>query len=304
MALRRWRDFFTVLRPHQWVKNSLLAAGYIFAGNYKTPSALSDLALVLGAFVAFCFLSGSIYALNDVCDREKDRQHPVKRHRPVASGRVSVTEAIALVVFCALIGLGFASFLAWRNKAFLFLAATVAYPLWGMAYSFWLKRLIIVDALGVAAGFVLRVIAGCFVIKVAISPWLILCTLLVALFIAFCKRRHELLLMGNNAHAVRSVLSDYTPELLDQCISVTASMTIMAYALYTFTAPHVLLGNGKEPWLMVTIPFVVYGVLRYLYLAYRTDVAGAPEQMLFDKPFVVNLFLWVLTVLLLGWLSR
>ena len=302
--LGRWGDFFTLLRPHQWVKNSLLAAGYIFAGNYKTPSAFSDLAFVVGAIVAFCLLSGSVYALNDVCDREKDRQHPVKRHRPVASGRVSVAEALTLVALCASAGIGLAALLARLNDAPLFFAAAITYLLWGIVYSLWLKRLIIVDVLGVAAGFVLRVIAGCFVIKVAISPWLILCTLLVALFIAFCKRRHELLLMGNNAHAVRSVLSDYTPELLDQCISVTASMTIMAYALYTFTAPHVLLGNRKEPWLMVTIPFVVYGVLRYLYLAYRTDVAGAPEQMLFDKPFVINLFLWALTVLLLGWLSR
>ncbi len=304
MVLGRWRDWLTLLRPHQWVKNALLAAGYIFAGNYKTSSALSDLAVVFGAIVAFCLFAGSIYAFNDVCDREKDRQHPIKRHRPIASGRVSVAEGMALVVCCALLGGLLSAVLAHLNKAPLFFVAAVAYPLWGIAYSLWLKRIILVDALGVAAGFVLRVIAGCLVIKVAISPWLILCTLLVALFIAFTKRRHELLLMGNNAHAVRSVLSDYTPQLLDQCIAITAAMTIMAYALYTFTAPHVLLGNRREPWLMVTIPFVVYGVLRYLYLAYRTDIAGAPEQMLRDKPFVLNLLLWVLTVLLLGWLSR
>jgi 4-hydroxybenzoate polyprenyltransferase len=300
----RWRYWLALLRPHQWVKNALLMAGYIFAGNYKTPSALPDLAFVIGAIAVFCLLSGSVYALNDVCDREKDRQHPVKRHRPVASGRVSVAEALTLVALCASAGIGLAALLAWFNEAPLFFAAAIAYPLWGIVYSLWLKHLIIVDALGVAAGFVLRVIAGCLIIKVAISPWLILCTLLVALFIAFAKRRHELLLMGNNATAVRTVLSDYTPQLLDQCIAITASMTIMAYALYTFTAPHVLLGNRKEPWLMVTIPFVVYGVLRYLYLAYRTDVAGAPEQMVRDKPFVLNLILWALTVLLLGWLSR
>ncbi len=299
-------DRISLLRPHQWVKNSLLFAGYIFAGNFKLPppQAVKDLILVSLAFLAFCFLSGAVYAINDVCDREKDRKHPVKRHRPVASGRVSVPEAISWSVASLASGLLLAAVVAWWNQASLFAFAALGYFLWGLLYSFWLKRLIIVDALGVAAGFVLRVAAGCFAIKVAISPWLILCTLLVALFIAFAKRRHELILMGNNAAAVRSVLEVYSPQVLDMFIAITASMTIMAYALYTFTAPHVLLGSRKEPWLMLTIPFVVYGVLRYLYLAYQTDTAGAPERMLRDKPFLLNGLLWVLTVLVLGWLAR
>ncbi|MER3501838.1 MAG: decaprenyl-phosphate phosphoribosyltransferase [Candidatus Fervidibacterota bacterium] len=303
---QRWRDWFSLLRPHQWVKNALLFAGYIFAGNYKLPfpQALSDFGFALAACLSFCLFSGSVYALNDICDREKDRMHPVKRHRPIASGRVSVMEAAVVAALSALGGTLLAGWVAWRNGVPLFFAAALAYPLWGIAYSFWLKRLIIVDALGVAAGFVLRVVAGCLAVKVAISPWLILCTLLLALFIAFSKRRHELLLMGNNASSVRSVLGEYSPQLLDMFIAVTASMTIMAYALYTFTAPHILLGNREEPWLMVTIPFVVYGVLRYLYLAYQTDTAGAPELILRDKPFVINLLFWVLTVMLLGWLAR
>jgi 4-hydroxybenzoate polyprenyltransferase len=302
----KFKDWVTLLRPHQWVKNVLIFAGYIFAGNFKLPlpKALSDFTFVLASFVSFCLLSGAVYAINDVVDREKDRKHPVKRNRPVASGRVSVGEATALAVVSVLLGLILALAVAWRNEAPLFFLAALSYPIWGVLYSFWLKQLIIVDAIGVAAGFVLRVVAGCLAIKVDISPWLILCTLLVALFIAFSKRRHELLLMGNNATAVRSVLSEYSPKLLDMFIAVTASMTIMAYSLYTFTAPHILLGDRKEPWLMVTIPFVVYGVLRYLYLAYQTDTAGAPEQMLKDKPFVINLALWALTVLLLGWLAR
>jgi 4-hydroxybenzoate polyprenyltransferase len=302
----KFKDWVTLLRPHQWVKNVLIFAGYIFAGNFKLPlpKALSDFTFVLTGFVSFCLLSGAVYAINDVVDREKDRKHPVKRNRPVASGRVSVGEATALAVVSVLLGLILALAVAWRNEAPLFFLAALSYPIWGVLYSFWLKQLIIVDAIGVAAGFVLRVVAGCLAIKVDISPWLILCTLLVALFIAFSKRRHELLLMGNNATAVRSVLSEYSPKLLDMFIAVTASMTIMAYSLYTFTAPHILLGDRKEPWLMVTIPFVVYGVLRYLYLAYQTDTAGAPEQMLKDKPFVINLALWALTVLLLGWLAR
>jgi 4-hydroxybenzoate polyprenyltransferase len=302
----KFKDWVTLLRPHQWVKNVLIFTGYIFAGNFKLPppKALSDFTFVLTGFVSFCLLSGAVYAINDVVDREKDRKHPVKRNRPVASGRVSVGEATALAVGSVLLGLILALAVAWRNEAPLFFLAALSYPIWGVLYSFWLKRLIIVDAIGVAAGFVLRVVAGCLAIKVDISPWLILCTLLLALFIAFSKRRHELLLMGNNATAVRSVLGEYSPKLLDMFIAVTASMTIMAYSLYTFTAPHILLGDRKEPWLMVTIPFVVYGVLRYLYLAYQTDTAGAPEQMLKDKPFVINLALWALTVLLLGWLAR
>jgi len=300
------QDWLTLLRPHQWVKNVLIFAGYIFAGNFKLPppKAITDFTFVLAAFISFCLLSGAVYAINDVVDREKDRKHPVKRNRPVASGRVSVGEATILAVSSAILGLILALGVAWQNEAPLFFLTALSYPIWGAVYSFWLKRLIIVDAIGVAAGFVLRVTAGCLAIKVDISPWLILCTLLVALFIAFSKRRHELLLMGNNATAVRSVLGEYSPQLLDMFIAVTASMTIMAYSLYTFTAPHILLGDKREPWLMVTIPFVVYGVLRYLYLAYQTDTAGAPEQMLKDKPFVVNLALWALTVLLLGWLAR
>ncbi|MCS7264201.1 MAG: decaprenyl-phosphate phosphoribosyltransferase [Armatimonadetes bacterium] len=305
MSKRFW-DWLILLRPHQWVKNSLIFAGYIFAGNFKLPilQAISDFAFTLAAFLSFCFLSGSVYAINDVVDKEKDRRHPIKRNRPVASGRVSVSEAIALAVTSALLGLVMAIDVAWRNRTPLFLLSAFSYLFWGIVYSFWLKRFIIVDALGVAAGFVLRVVAGCLAIKVAISPWLILCTLLLSLFIAFSKRRHELLLMGNNANSVRSVLGEYSPQLLDTFISVTASMTIMAYSLYTFTAPHILLGDRREPWLMVTIPFVVYGVLRYLYLAYQTDTAGAPEQMLRDKPFVINLILWTLTVISLGLLAR
>ncbi|MCS7192565.1 MAG: decaprenyl-phosphate phosphoribosyltransferase [Armatimonadetes bacterium] len=302
----RLGDWLALLRMHQWVKNGLIFAGYIFAGNFKLPfpKALSDLLFVVVAFLSFCLLSSSVYAINDVIDKEKDRKHPIKRNRPVASGRVSVKEAVGIAMISGLSGLVLAVGVAWQNQTPLFLLSTIAYPIWGNFYSLWLKNFIIVDALSVAAGFVLRVAAGCFAIKVAISPWLILCTLLLALFIAFAKRRHELILMGNNATTVRSVLGEYSPQLLDMFIAVTASMTIMAYTLYTFTAPHILLSDKKEPWLMVTIPFVVYGVLRYLYLAYQTDTAGAPEQMLRDKPFVINLILWTSTIILLGLLAR
>ncbi len=301
-----FQDWLALLRPHQWVKNGLIFAGYIFAGNFKLPfpQAFSDLILVCAAFLSFCLLSGAVYAINDVIDREKDRHHPVKRNRPIASGRVSVKDAILLAILSTFWGLVLSAWVAWVNQTPFLLLSAASYPIWSIIYSLWLKRLIIVDALGVAAGFVLRVITGCLAIKVDISPWLILCTLLLALFIAFSKRRHELLLMGNNATAFRSVLGEYSPQLLDMSIAVTASMTIMAYSLYTFTAPHILLGDKKEPWLMVTIPFVVYGVLRYLYLAYQTEIAGAPEQMFKDKPFIINLALWAFTVILLGLLAR
>lgn len=299
-------DYLALLRPHQWVKNGLLFAGYIFAGNFKKPppQALMDFLFAALATLSFCLLAGGVYAFNDIRDREKDRHHPLKRNRPVASGRVSVSEASVIALGSIGVGLTLAALLTSLNDTSLFLLTAFVYPLWGLTYSFWFKEIVIVDALGVATGFVLRVVAGCLAVKVAISPWLILCTLLIALFIAFCKRRHELLSMGDDAVTVRSVLPRYTPQLLDQFIAITAAMTLMAYSLYTFTAPHILLGDRKEPWLMLTIPFVVYGVFRFLYLAYRTDIGGTPELMVRDRPLMLNLFLWVLTVLFLGWLAR
>ncbi len=284
------------------MKNSLLFAGFIFAGHFYLPAdqMMEELVALALAFLSFCLLSGSVYVFNDIQDREADRNHPAKKHRPVASGAVSVPEAVGLSVAAAVGGFAISLLLdIWRAPLFSQLA--VVYLVWGVAYSLFLKRAVILDALSVALGFVIRVAAGCWAIQVAISPWLILCTLLLALFIAFCKRRHELMLLGEYSAGVRPVLSFYSLPLLDTFIAISAAMTIIAYSLYTFTAPHILLGNQSEPWLMVTIPFVIYGVFRFLYLTYRTDVAGTPERMFQDFPFTVNLLAWVVVILILGW---
>jgi len=185
----------------------------------------------------------------------------------------------------------------------LFLTAAISYPIWALAYSMLLKEIVIIDVLAVALGFVLRVVAGCLAIGVNISPWLLLCTLLLALFIALCKRRHELLLLGETAHNFRNVLPKYTPAMLDQMIAATAAATIMAYSLYTFTAPHILLGNSDSPLLMLTIPYVIYGTFRYMHLAYSSDVAGAPEKMLQDIPLMLTVLLWMLTIIALSFLT-
>ncbi|MCS7223587.1 MAG: decaprenyl-phosphate phosphoribosyltransferase [Armatimonadetes bacterium] len=297
--------YLQVLRPYQWTKNALLFAGFIFAGRFlATPEEIvRELLALFLAFVSFCLLSGSVYTFNDLLDQDADRAHPIKKNRPIASGAVTIPAAVGLGLIAALLGFT-AALTVDIFFAPLFSGLSILYLGWGIGYTLYLKKAVILDALAVAIGFVIRVVAGCWAIRVAISPWLILCTLLLSLFIAFCKRRHELLLLGNERTLVRPVLSSYDGRLLDLFIAISASLTLMAYSLYTFTAPHILLGNQSEPWLMITIPFVVYGIFRYLYLTYRTDIAGAPEKMFSDGPFTINLLAWVGTVLALGWFAR
>ncbi|MFA4029929.1 MAG: hypothetical protein GDYSWBUE_001265 [Candidatus Fervidibacterota bacterium] len=292
-------------RPLQWSKNGLLFAGYIFAGRLKMPmpSALIELVGVILAFASFCMLSSFAYAINDLKDRERDLHHPLKRHRPLPSGRITPREAAVFAITCLLCGLILSAFVSIVMRAPLFPLASISYPIWALLYSMLLKDIVIIDVLAVAAGFMLRVVAGCLAIGVSISPWLLLCTLLLSLFIALCKRRHELLMLGDRAQSFRNVLPKYSPAMLDQMIAATAAATIMAYSLYTFTAPHILLGNSDSPLLMLTIPYVIYGMFRYMYLAYSTDIAGAPERMLQDLPLVLTVFLWILTIVVLGFIS-
>lgn len=283
----------------------MLFAGYIFAGRLKMPLplALTELCCVVLAFFSFCLLSSFAYAINDLKDREKDLHHPLKRHRPLPSGRITPLEAALFGILCLLCGLLLSVAVSMMMQTPLFILAAIAYPIWALLYSALLKEVVIVDVLAVAAGFMLRVIAGCLAIGVSISPWLLLCTLLLSLFISLCKRRHELLMLGDRAQNFRSVLPKYSPAMLDQMIAATAAATIMAYSLYTFTAPHILLGDSDSPWLMLTIPYVIYGVFRYMYLAYSTEIAGAPERMLQDMPLMLTVFLWILTIVVLGFIS-
>ncbi len=284
------RDLVVSLRPGQWTKNALVFAGLIFSQNLHRPALVGR---VLVAFLIFCALSGSMYLINDVQDAERDRSHPRKRFRPVASGRLPA--AVALGVGAALLGLaGVAAFALSLRLG----VVALAYATLLTAYSAGLKNVVILDALIIAAGFVLRALAGVVVIGAEFSHWLLLCTILLALFLTFGKRRHELLLLEHAAVDHRPILSEYSPELLDQMIAVVTASTLMAYALYT-VAPETAarLGTTQLP---LTIPFVLYGIFRYLYLLYRRDLGGNPsEHLLTDRALLLDVALWAGTVIVL-----
>jgi 4-hydroxybenzoate polyprenyltransferase len=271
-------------RPKQWIKNGFVFAALVFASKIGQPALV---ARTVAAFALFSLLSGAIYLLNDTADVEADRQHPLKRKRPIASGRISVPTAAALAGGGILIGLG-ASFAL--DVRFGLVAA--AYVGLMAAYTFSLKHLVLIDVFAIAAGFVLRAAAGAEVIHVSISPWLYLCTILLSLFLGFGKRRHELLLLEENARVHRRNLGEYTGPLLDDLINIVAGATIIAYSLYTFYATNVPTNHA----MMVTIPFVLYGVFRYLLLVHRTDFGGAPEEAVWkDPPLLIDLVLWAAT---------
>jgi 4-hydroxybenzoate polyprenyltransferase len=283
------------LRPRQWTKNLLVFAGLLFSGNLLDPRLVGRSAL---AFLLFCLLSGGIYLINDVLDAERDRSHPQKRHRPVASGRLSATVALA-----AGIGLLLGGSLAAFVLSPPFGVVAVAYAALLSAYSAGLKHLVIVDALVIAAGFVLRAMAGVVVLDVDFSHWFLLCTSLLALFLTFGKRRHELIALEGGAAEHRPILSEYSPQLLDQMIAVVTASTLMAYALYT-VAPETQARLGTT-LLPLTIPFVLYGIFRYLYLLYRRDLGGNPsEHLLTDRALLLDVALWGLSVVAILYRTR
>jgi len=247
----------------------------------------------VAAFGIFCGLSGAIYLLNDVADRDKDRLHPEKRSRPVAAGRLSVGAALAAAAVLIVTGLAAA---AWLSRPFA--VAAVAYVLLLSAYSARLKHVVIVDVLVVAIGFVLRAAAGALAIDVAISGWLLICTILLALFLALGKRRHEYLTLEGEALHHRPVLAEYSAALLDQMIAVVTASTVTAYALYTMSPETV--AKFRTQLLPATLPFVLYGIFRYLYLLYRRQLGGAPsEAFLSDRALLLNTLGWIAAVLLI-----
>lgn len=274
------------LRPRQWVKNLFVFAGLVFAQKLFTPS----VGPALGAFAVFCALSGAVYLLNDVADREKDRLHPDKKWRPIASGRLPVPTAVgaaAVLLAGALAG----SLALSRPLA----VVALAYALLLGAYSAWLKHVVIVDVIVVAVGFVLRAVAGAVAIDVEISGWLLICTILMALFLALGKRRHEYLTLGEAAARHRPILAEYSAGLLDQMIAVVTASTVTAYALYTMSPETV--AKFETHLLPATLPFVLYGIFRYLYLLYRRQLGGNPSELfLNDGPLLINTLLWILAV--------
>ena len=274
------------IRPRQWVKNLFVFAALIF--SHKLFSADAGRAFV--AFAIFCALAGVVYLLNDVADRERDRAHPKKRFRPVASGALPVPAAIAAA---AVIGAAALAAAAALGGAFLLTAGVYLSLL--VAYSVWLKHLVIVDVLTVASGFVLRAIAGAVAVDVEISGWLLICTILIALFLALGKRRHEYLTLDAEATRHRPILAEYSAALLDQMIAVVTASTVTAYALYTMSPETVAKFDTRL--LPATLPFVLYGIFRYLYLLYRRQLGGNPSELfLNDRALIVNTVLWIVAV--------
>jgi 4-hydroxybenzoate polyprenyltransferase len=278
------------LRPEQWTKNLLVLAGIVFGGRLLEPSA-DTLALV--AFAVFCALSGAVYLFNDIADREADRRHPLKRERPIASGQLSVSAAAAAGGILGVAGVG-AAFAV--GTTFGIVAATYLASL--LLYSVALKHVVIVDVLMIAGGFVLRAVGGAVAVDVPIGHWLLVCTTLLALFLALSKRRHELVVLADGATDHRRILEEYSPYLLDQMIGVVTSSTLIAYTVYA-TSPDTAarLGTGK---LGLTIPFVLYGIFRYLYLVHQKRGGGSPAAMLLtDRPLLGCVALWAASVIVL-----
>jgi 4-hydroxybenzoate polyprenyltransferase len=277
------------LRPRQWVKNLFVFAGLIFSQSLFTPLVWPAIA----AFVIFCALSGAIYVFNDLADVEKDRLHPTKRRRPIASGALSIRAATTIGVL-TLVGSLVA---AYALSARFGVVATV-YAALLTAYSLWLKHVVILDVLTVAIGFVLRAVAGAAAIGVEISGWLVICTILVALFLALGKRRHEYLTLHGDAAAHRPILAEYSESFLDQMVAVVTASTVTAYALYTMSPDTVAKFHTR--WLPLTLPFVLYGVFRYLYLLYRRELGGNPSDLLLsDRALLINTVLWMVALLVI-----
>ncbi|GIW40532.1 MAG: decaprenyl-phosphate phosphoribosyltransferase [Candidatus Binatia bacterium] len=288
-----WSDWVQLVRPTQWTKNLVVFAALIFSKHLFDFRAFATVSL---AFVAFCLLASTAYVVNDLRDRERDRQHPLKARRPIPSGRVSVRGAGLLASALAAGGVGLA---AWLGGQFLLLG--VSYLVLQLAYSFALKELVILDVMAIATGFVIRAVAGGVVIDVPVSPWLVICTFLLALFLGFAKRRHELVLLEGKATRHRSALREYSPYFLDQMMSVVTASTVVAYAIYT-VSPEVREKLGTDR-LYLTLPFVLFGIFRYLYLVHQREEGGNPTQLLLtDGPLLADVLLWVATAaFLLYW---
>jgi 4-hydroxybenzoate polyprenyltransferase len=286
-------DLIALARPTQWIKNGVVLAALVFGGEVGH---FDKVILALIAAVVFCLLSSVVYTLNDLADRRQDQVHPLKKDRPLASGRVSATQACTFAL--VLVVLAFALSLALTPR---FLAVAGAYVALNVLYSLVLKHVVIIDVMTIAMGFVLRAVAGTVAIGVPASHWLLIMTLLLALFLGFGKRRHELLLLEDDASSHRRSLSKYSPYLLDQCMGVTTASVVVMYMFYTFS-PEVTAKLGT-PYLYLTIPFVVYGVFRYLYLMHREAKGGSPTQVLIDdKPILAAVVLWLAAVIVILYL--
>ena len=292
MNLQTLRDLLISMRPKQWIKNLLIFTALVFDEKLLDPQALL---ITVAGFMLFCLVSSTVYILNDITDLEADRSHPKKRNRPIASGELSISVAR----WCVFLLLAITFPLAYLLSPGFFLIL-LSYWLLSLAYSKWLKHIVIIDVFVLASFYVIRVVAGLTLIEVArFSPWLYVVTTLLALYIGLGKRRAELALLSDDAFAHRRVLDGYTLPLLDQYITIVSATTIVAYSLYTFSAPNLPDNNA----MMLTIPFAIYGILRYLYLVQTNQGGGAPEdELLTDRPLQITMISWGLVVLVILYL--
>jgi len=292
--LRNLSGLLRTLRPKQWTKNVFIFAALLFDQKLANwPLLLNTIA----AFFLFCLVAGTVYVINDLADLEKDKQHPKKCKRPLPSGQLAPRFAIAGVVVILAVSLPLSYLL---HPAFA--ALVLGYFLLNVAYSFWLKHMVIIDVMVVASGFVLRVVAGVVMAQAErFSPWLYVCTIFLALFLSIGRRRHEMLLLADGANSHRRILDEYSIPFLDQMTIVVMTGALISYTLYTATAPNLPCNHG----MLLTIPFVIYGLFRYLYLVQIRGEGGAPEDLLFtDRPFLADVLLWGVAVILVMYVFR
>jgi 4-hydroxybenzoate polyprenyltransferase len=282
---RTMQYVFLSMRPEQWIKNFFVFTALLFSKNLFNLT--KDVEAFIG-FAIFCMVTGCTYLINDLVDLEKDKLHPIKSLRPLASGKIKKTTAVKVVVLVCI-----PSFLFAFSNNIHFGIIVLIYFLLNVGYSMFLKNIVIIDVVTIAAGFVLRVLGGAVVINVVASQWLILCAILLSLFLGFSKRRHELVLLEDNAAHHREVLEHYSTYYLDQMISVVTASTLICYALYTMSRDTFeKLGTTK---LIYTIPFVLYGIFRYLYLVHQKEKGGSPTEVMFtDKPMIINVGMWII----------
>lgn len=281
------------MRPRQWVKNGFIFTALVFDRQLDDPLPFLR---TLAGFALLCLLSSAVYIINDLADIEKDRQHPKKRQRPLPSGRLKKELALAAAITLPLIALPLSFVLGLSFGGF-----ALTYLVINLLYSFWLKHVVLIDVLALASGYLLRVGAGVALITVErFSPWLYLFTTLLALFIGFGKRRAEFALMEGQVGNSRKVLEDYSLSFLDELINIVSTATIMAYSLYTFSAE----GLPENHTMMLTIPFVLYGIFRYLYLIHLKGEGGAPDELVFvDRPLQVTVGLWAIAIVVILYLN-
>jgi 4-hydroxybenzoate polyprenyltransferase len=277
------KDWVRLIRPAQWTKNLFVLAPLLFSGKGSEADAVVD---ALMALVAFCLLASAVYSFNDVADRESDRSHPTKRHRPVASGRITTAAAIGMAAGLILAGLG----LSWSVNSQLALIAGTYLGL-NLVYSFWIKHVVILDVFAIAAFFLLRLLGGSVAIGVAPSIWLLICGGLLALYLGFAKRRHELLLLGGDSTSHRKVLGDYGPAFLDQMSVVLLAVTVVSYIMYTLSPERVAVSGHLLTYSLI---FVLYGVFRYLYLVHQRGGGSPTETLLTDRSLIIAVLLWSL----------